>query len=273
MNIARILILVLAAAAAVVAAIFVRGSLQSNDQPDQSGQIVAQQASPSVRILAVRTDLDIGSRIEASDLYWQAWPEDALSPSYIRESANSEAINQFSGGMVRAPMAAGEPVTVRKIVQTGDSGFMAAMLSPGLLAVSVPTSPIEGAGGFILPNDRVNVIYTSGGRGTSMVRTIAENVRVLAIDQITQESEDGSVIGSTATLEVTPNQAEQISLAKASGTLSLALRSFADISGGPRVPGNIISAEESVPQPQQAPNEVRVFRYGREERVALGGNQ
>ena len=117
------------------------------------------------------------------------------------------------------------------------------------------------------------MIYTSGGRGTATVRTIIENVRVLAIDQITEGDGDGSVVGSTATLEVTPGQAEQISLAKASGNLSLALRSFADVSGGPRVPGNIIAAEDSVPQPETNSGVVRVFRYGNEERVALGGNQ
>lgn len=278
MNIARILILVLAAAAAVVAAIFVRGSLQPSQPVDSNGQPVAQQvqAAPTVRVLAVRRDLDIGHRIQTSDLYWQGWPEDALSPSYLTEARNADAINEFENGLVRAPMSAGEPVTVRKIVQPGDSGFMAAMLSPGMLAVAVPTSPQAGAGGFILPNDRVNVIYTSGGgRGTTAtVRTLIENVRVLAIDQITDDEDSGAVVGSTATLEVTPEQAEQLSMAAASGGISLALRSFADVSGGPRVPGNIISADEVSPLPQSNSQQVvRVFRYGREERVALGGNQ
>ena len=268
MNIARILILALAAVAAVVAAIFVRDAMQPSAAPSEPVAEV-REAAPSVRVLAARGEFAAGHRIQPADLYWQAWPEEALSPAYVTEAGRPEAITDFAGAVVRSPMAQGEPVSERKLVQPGEAGFMAAVIAPGMRAVAVPTSAQAGAGGFILPNDRVDVIVTMDVEDRMTSRMLVENVRVLAIDQTYSEEEEGAVVGSTATLELTPGQAEQVALAVAAGDIALALRSVADTAGGPQS-GAIAPAE---PVGEAAPRSVRVVRYGQEHRVALGGGQ
>lgn len=237
--------------------------------PAAPQEVVVQEreVAPSVRVLAARTDLAAGQRVQPADLYWQAWPEEALSPAYVTEAGQPDALTSFAGAVVRAPMAQGEPITERKLVQAGESGFMAAVISPGMRAVAVPTSARAGAGGFILPNDRVDVIVTTNNRDAMTSRTLVENVRVLAIDQSYSEEEEGAVVGSTATLELTPRQAEQVALAVASGDIALALRSVADADAAPRD----VTPEE--PASQSGPHTVRVFRYGQEQRVALGGGR
>jgi pilus assembly protein CpaB len=258
MNVARILILAAAAVAAVIAAIVVRGALPA-PAPVAAPAVQQERPAPSVRVLAARADLPVGHRVEASDLYWQAWPEDAVSNAYITERARAEAIDEFTGGVVRAGMSQGEPVSERKIIQAGNSSFMAAVVSHGMRAVAVPVSARSSAGGFILPNDRVDVIITEQNESGHSARTLLENIRVLAIDQNFAEDGSGAVVGSTATLELTPGQSRAISQATAGGTLALALRSAADANGDVTI--------EEIDDSQRS---VRVFRSGAEQRVALG---
>ena len=118
---------------------------------------------------------------------------------------------------------------------------------------------------FISPNDCVDIIVTRESENGFGSDVVVENVRVLAIDQIYSETEDGAVVGSTATLELTSTQARSVALSVASGDVSLALRSIADTEGGARFAGVDAGSDEGVG------STVRVFRYGSEQRVALGG--
>ncbi|MFC0634452.1 Flp pilus assembly protein CpaB [Brevundimonas balnearis] len=149
----------------------------------------------------------------------------------------------FIGAVVREPILAGEPIVGRKIVRAGDSGYMAAYLEPGMRAMAVSVTVETAAGGFILPGDRVDVLLTRevtlGNVGTQEAdrsrfasSTVMQNVKVLAIDQTTQADEDEqAVVGATATLELSPRDAEALALAKSEGELSLVLRSYADAAG------------------------------------------
>lgn len=260
MNATRIAILVAAGLAAIVAAFFVRNAMQPQviERTVTEAPVVE---APSVRVLAARSDLAMGQRVAPGDLYWQPWPEEAVSSSYIRESADRDAVNRLAGSVVRASIARGEPITERRLVAPGASGFMAAVISPGMRAIAVPTSARAGAGGFILPNDRVDLIVTTQGeRNAFSAQTLLENVRVLAIDQSFSEDGSGAVVGSTATLEVTPRQAQVAAQAIAGGTLTLSLRSLSDAGEPSADTGGVDDGGQRV---------VRVFRYGREERVAL----
>ena len=262
MNATRIAILVAAGLAAIVAAFFVRNAMQP--RVVESAVVEAPVQAPSVRVLAARSDLAMGQRVAPGDLYWQPWPEEALSPAYIRESADREAAARLAGSVVRAAIAQGEPITERRLVAPGSSGFMAAVISPGMRAIAVPTSARAGAGGFILPNDRADLIVTTQRDGNAFdAQTLLENVRVLAIDQSFSEDGSGAVVGSTATLEVTPQQARMAAQAIAGGTLTLSLRSLSDADADAVFTDTADSGEGG----QRV---VRVFRYGREERVALG---
>ena len=155
----------------------------------------------------------------------------------MRRTEKPDAIEQLSGAIARSPFVAGEPIREAKLIKANGSGYMAAVLDKGMRAVSTEISPETGAGGFILPNDRVDVILSrrdreaekAGAADTQVSETILSNIRILAIDQTLGEK-DGQkvVIGKTTTLELTPRQAETLALSRQLGTLSLALRSLAD---------------------------------------------
>jgi pilus assembly protein CpaB len=157
----------------------------------------------------------------------------------VRRTDKPDAIEQLSGAIARSPFVAGEPIREAKLIKANGSGYMAAVLDKGMRAVSTEISPETGAGGFILPNDRVDVILSrrdreaekAGAADTQVSETILSNIRVLAIDQTLGEK-DGQkvVIGKTVTLELAPHQAETLALSRQLGTLSLALRSLADAS-------------------------------------------
>ena len=156
----------------------------------------------------------------------------------MRKSDKPDAIQQTTGSIARSPFVAGEPIREAKLIKANGSGFMAAILPSGMRAVSTEISPETGAGGFILPNDHVDVILSRRDREAEKrtgveahaSETVLTNVRVLAIDQTIEEKNGQKVVvGKTATLELTPRQAELLALSRQLGTLSLALRSLIDV--------------------------------------------
>jgi len=191
----------------------------------------------TVDVLIAKSEIGLGQLIKPEDMQWQAWPSATASGTFIRRGDRPDAANQIAGSIARAPFIAGEPIREQKLVRADGSGFMAAILPTGLRAVSTEISPETGAGGFILPNDRVDVILSkrekspqSGAPDVAVSEIILANVRVLAIDQAPKEKEgQNSVVGKTVTLELKPEQSETLARARQSGTLSLALRSIADV--------------------------------------------
>jgi pilus assembly protein CpaB len=191
------------------------------------------------------------------------------------EMATGGAEADYYGSVVREPILAGEPIVARKIVRAGDSGYMAAYLEPGMRAMSIGVSVETAAGGFILPGDRVDVLVTvelqdTGGEGGGQTRyassTVLQNVKVLAVDQSTRAEDDQqAVVGATATLEVAPIDAEALALAKAAGTLSLVLRSYADTAGPSGRVQPLPRARSATPETQT----VTVHRAGETETVTV----
>jgi pilus assembly protein CpaB len=211
--------------------------LASGNRTPEAPKPVAQPQLETVEILVAKTDLSRGNVIGEKDVGWQTWPKAAANSSFIRQSDRPDAINQFVGAIVRVPVATGEPIRDPVVVFAKGSGFLAAVLPQGMRAVATEISPENSAGGFILPDDRVDVLLTRRDKAAEKVtgvekfvtETILSNVRVLAIDQAVEEkSGQRVVVGKTATLEVTPAQAETMALSKQIGTLSLALRSLVD---------------------------------------------
>jgi pilus assembly protein CpaB len=234
MKAARLVVLVVAVAAGGAAALLAG---RGGDEPPPAQPVAAAPSINTVDILVAKMDIPLGQSVSANDMQWQVWPTQAASPSFIRRSDRPDAIEALTGAIVRSPFVAGEPVRDAKLIKANGSGYMAAVLDKGMRAVSTEISPETGAGGFILPNDRVDVILSrrdreaekSGSTESQMSEMILVNIRVLAIDQTLGEK-DGQkvVIGKTVTLELTPRQAETLALSRQLGTLSLALRSLAD---------------------------------------------
>jgi pilus assembly protein CpaB len=175
--------------------------------------------------------------VSEQDMRWQLWPAAGIGSNFVRKNDQPNAIEQLAGSIARAPFSSGEPIRESKLIKGTGGGYMAAILPSGMRAISVEVSPETGAGGFILPNDHVDVILSRRDRAQEKVtgveahtsEIILSNVRVLAIDQAVEEKNGQRVVvGKTATLELSPRQAETLALSRQLGTLSLALRSLVD---------------------------------------------
>jgi len=234
MKAARLVVLTVAIAAGGVAAMLAGRS----EKPPEVKNAPAPQIA-TVEVLVAKSDIGMGQTVSPGDVRWQEWPAAAATGNFIRKTDRPNAVETLSGSIARYPFVNGEPIRKAKLVNSKGSGFMAAILPAGMRAISTQISPETGAGGFILPNDHVDVILTrrdqaadkAAGGDTHSSETVLTNVRVLAIDQNVQEK-DGQkvVVGKTATLELTPAQTETLALSQQLGTLSLALRSIADAS-------------------------------------------
>ena len=231
MNIARIVVLTIALCAGGVAAYLASGS----DKPPPSAPIAQLQ---TVDVLVAKSDIGLGQAVTPGDIQWQTWPAATASNSFIRRTERPDAAKDVAGSIARAPFLAGEPIREAKLVKANGSGFMAAILPTGMRGISTEISPETGAGGFILPNDRVDVILSkreknpdrSGATDIIISEIILSNVRVLAIDQAPKEKDgQNAVVGKTVTLELKPEQAETLARARQTGTLALALRSITDL--------------------------------------------
>jgi pilus assembly protein CpaB len=243
---ARIIVLTVALGAGGVAALLAGRSQHTATQTPAP-------KAESNEILVAKTALPSGKTISPQDLEWQPWPAMPEGKDFIRKSKQPDAVKKFSGLTVRIPFVAGEPLRETKLVDAKSAGYLAAILPKGMRAVSTRISPETGAGGFILPNDHVDVILTrKKGRDTEHSETLLSNIRVLAIDQTIQEK-DGKkvVVGKTATLELSPRGVEKLALAQEQGTLSLALRSISDA-----------KSDEGKSDEGRANTSVNIFRYG-----------
>jgi len=192
----------------------------------------------TVDVLVAKSDISLGQTLVAEDMQWQTWPASTASSSFIRRSERPDATTQIAGSIARSPFIAGEPIREPKLIKANGSGFMAAILPAGMRAISTEISPETGAGGFILPNDRVDVVLTRREKNPDpkasgdlvVPEIILTNIRVLAIDQAPKEKEgQNSVVGRTVTLELKPDQVPLLAAARQAGVLSLALRSIADV--------------------------------------------
>jgi pilus assembly protein CpaB len=232
MKAARLVVLGVALAAGGVAAFIASGHHEAAPPPAAPPAPIA-----TVEVLIAKNDLARGQVVGDGDVDWQMWPAVAANPSFIKRSDRPDAVHEFSGAIVRISVASGEPIREPSVVFAKGSGFLAAVLPKGMRAVAMDVSPESAAGGFILPDDHVDVVLTrhektagAGGLADSVVsETILRNIRVLAIDQsVEDKAGQKTVIGKTATLELTPDQAETLTLARQQGTMSLTLRSLMD---------------------------------------------
>ncbi|MDD5587111.1 MAG: Flp pilus assembly protein CpaB [Alphaproteobacteria bacterium] len=213
-------------------------------------------AAPAVveadEVLVAAHDLSPGVLIKETDLKWQAWPKGAAADGFAVKGKNE--VQEYVGAVVRQSLRTGEPVMTGRVVKAHDQGFMAAVLEPGMRAISVSVTPAGGVAGFVFPGDHVDVIVThqvarktdADSSGHKVSETVLTNVRVLALDQRSDDKAMEPKIAQVATLEVSPKQAEKLALVTQIGTLSLALRSLAQ--GADEVPGINDSALQAAQQ-------------------------
>lgn len=190
---------------------------------------------PLTEVLALTGDVPMGQPL-TDKISWEKWPSAGISDGFITREIDPEAAEKYQNTLARVSLYKGEPLRKSKLVGEGNS-FLSSILPSGTRAVATQIAADTSAGGFILPNDYVDVIMTrrqpnaNGGGESFITETILKNIKVLAIDQAIQEDEDGKrvKVGQTATLELTSQQAEIITVAQQmADRLTLALRSISD---------------------------------------------
>jgi len=284
MSPVRLIILLIAAGAAIGAVFLVRSvqtpapAVAAADTPAPAPEPVE---IPLKQILVANNTIPAGKFVSLDDLKWQGWPADAQMDSFIDQETEAEALEKMVGAVARFDVVAGEPITRAKLLHADAAGFMAAMLTPGMRAVSIIVSAESAAGGFIQPNDRVDVIVTrevenaGGNNAFAGIRSdlILSNIRVLAIDHVygappieggEEEVRTGQgtvIVGSRATLELTERDATLVNTARKAGDISLTLRSIADMSAPQGATGAGKVYRDGVSQDAEG---VRIYRYGTE---------
>jgi pilus assembly protein CpaB len=229
---ARTLILfVVALTLAGGTALLVRSFLaQKNGEAQAEAQALARPAAPQKFVLVAHGAITRGQILKPQDLSWQVWPEGGIDKNYILNGTRTQ--DSFAGWVARDPFAPGEPISDAKIVSPGSRGFLAAVLGPGMRAISVPVTATSGISGFVFPGDQVDILITHqltshNEAEHKAAETVLQDVRVIGIDQKLDSKNGEALVAHTATLEVTPKQSEIIAVAAEIGKLSLSLRSLA----------------------------------------------
>lgn len=223
----------------------------------------AEKPAEKIQYLVVASDMAAGQFIEHADLEWRVWPGSGNEPQLSRYFKKGQE-NEVVGRLVRTAVKAGEFLPATALLRAGDAAFLAAVLKPGLRAITIPIDAVSGSAGLIQPGNQVDVILSSnrdstlyGQSADYQARTLISNARVIAIDRRIESRvasasvEQGSHKAGTATLEVTPKQAEMLSLARGLGQLSLSLRSLLE-EGGEDAQG-VTHARELMPELARAP--------------------
>lgn len=293
MNTRSVLMIVAALVIAGAAALLARSWLGTG----QTAQAAKVEQKAEVQILVAATNLPAGRLLQKGDLAWQRWPEKGLSEHYIRKVSGTEDADLI-GAVIRTGVHASEPLTQGGIVKKGDRGFMSAILTPGMRAVSIRVSPTTGVSGFIFPGDRVDLILTQSVDRDNGVKlraseTVLQNVRVIGTDQRADDQENAPNLAKTVTIEVSPAQAEQIALLSDMGEMTLSLRSLGDpnapaasdapLDKGEPQKGQTITWDRDVsrmPRPgggggsaSTSGPSIEVARGTKVERVAIGGGR
>ncbi len=266
MNMPRMVVLGLAVIAAVAAVLLVR-SLMGGGTP----KVAAMTPSPAIvtsEVLVASQPLQPGQALTPALVHWQTWPRSDVDGAFITHEDTPNLDAALNKMVVRAPIVEGEPISASKIVHGDAAGFLAATLQPGMRAVSISITTESGAGGFVLPNDRVDLLETEQISDTPRrfrARTVLTNIRVLAMDQTYKQDKDQKVVmAKTATLELTPDQARIVVKAQAGGPLSLSLRALGDNSNPAPVASNHHDDSDS------GDSAVTIIRFGLAPTAAAG---
>ncbi len=264
MKPSRIILLGVAIVAGGLAALM----MMQGDTPETKEAKTIIQEEPRVKVLVARQGIGVGERLNANILEWQDWPSGVVRPEFITSEMAPNAQDELDGAVARFVFFEGEPIREAKLARS-DQGYLSAVIEPGMRAVSISIKAKSGAGGFIVPNDRVDVVLTSRTDNGERSETILQNVKVLVIDsRVDYSSSQGNEVRqeemaflneTIAVLELNPIQSETIVNASEIGQLALILRSVADFGGQANVTGF-----------QGGNAEIRMIKFGKEVNVISG---
>jgi len=266
MKASRLLVLAVALVAGIIAAML---AVKMSNRPPAPAPVVAAvpvapPAPETVDVLVAGGDISTGKRIAAGDFVWQPFPKAGIVEAYITRAAHPKAAEDYADWVARSAFFKGEPVNEQRLLKA-ERGFMSVILTPGMRATAVEVKAVSSAGGFILPNDHVDIILTRAApKGMNadpyVSETILTNIRILAVDQQVADTKDSAsmLAKDTVTLELTPRQAEIVAQSQQLGVISLALRALRDRE-------TPVAEEEST----DVGGSVKVVRYGVSSTVSI----
>lgn len=230
MSARQLIVLAIAAVAAIVALVLIRGMSSRNEPAAENSAPVGGE-----QVLVATRDIPQGAALSPSDFTVVVFPAAAVAPSFISVTRQPSAQADYVGAVTRRALVQGEPITTSAVIQPDGRGFMAALLEPGFRAVAVEITANTAVGGFIQPNDHVDVIATyraqngdSGGQEQVRSEIVLRDIRVLAMGENTQPQTSGEaplkLDAPFAVLELSPEQARVLSMADDMGEIDLALR-------------------------------------------------
>ncbi|GAB4369344.1 MAG: hypothetical protein Kow00114_29070 [Kiloniellaceae bacterium] len=229
----RNVILIIAALLITAGTTFVARNWIASQRAQPVAAVQAPPPPQGIQVLVAKVPLPTGAFIQPDQLRWQVWPDDDIPENYLTEEETT--LEAYQGAVVRRGFTAGEPIIPMRVIRPGERGFLAAVLRPGFRAIAVRVNATSGVSGLVFPGDRIDIILThliTDRTGPDPIdrrasETVLENVRVLAIDQMIDENAGQPSYADNFTLEVTPKQAEMLSVVRELGTLSISLRSLA----------------------------------------------
>jgi pilus assembly protein CpaB len=180
-------------------------------------------------VVVAATPLRFGTQLSAGALREVEWPEGAVPAGTFASAADLLANGKR---IVLASIEPNEPILRQKITGPGQRATLSAVIQVGMKAVTIRVNDVEGVGGFVLPGDHVDVLMTRQGmeKGSGNNDVVIQNARVLAVDQIADDSTDKPAVVKAVTLEVDTVAAQKLSLASSIGALSLVLRKAGEAS-------------------------------------------
>lgn len=202
------------------------------------------------KVAVAAVPLDYGTPLTPDKVKFVDYPMSSLPPGTFREW--NQLVPPGKQRVVLRPITTNEPILASKLAGEGQGASIAYLLPDGMRAAAVRINDVSGVAGFIQPSDAVDVLITravSGADNRQLTDVLLQNIRVIAIDQDAKGADGKPVIAKTATLEVTPMDAQKLALAQQVGSLSLVLRK----------PGQ----EQDMPQVQTVSlNDLRYSYYG-----------
>jgi pilus assembly protein CpaB len=258
------------------------------DQMRRQQESMKAQTTESVNVLVAKANLPSGLILAREHLEWKPWPEKGVAKNFLMEGRDK--LDDVIGNVVRGGIMASEPIVKGRVVAPGDRGFMAAVLHPGMKAISVKVRPETSVSGFVKPGDFIDLLLLHAAVPATaeapiehkIAETILTDIRVIAIDQKPDDLNGNASLSNTVTLEVTRKQAEIVSVATQIGQLSVILRSLArpdaqpdQIANAPERLSRTWDAEAStvLPPVGMPKNRVQVIRGKASENVGISLDQ
>ena len=218
-------------------------------------------AMPEIGMVAVvtaQTEIAYGEPLDPAMLTLRAWPTDAVIEGSFTDI---ETIFEEGARRTLGRIFPGEPILAAKLSAPNERVTIVQKLSPGHRAVAISVDAATGVGGFVTPGNRVDIVMTAGSGVEIRAVTVLQNIRVVGIDQVSEEQRDKPMVARTITVEVTPEDSQRLALAQRAGRLSLSLREidapdfqpldqigFADLFAVSQIEGPV-REEDAVPLP------------------------